>query len=455
MALLPKGVEIADSDWQRAPQSVIALVLLLLKIIEELTARLKRDSSNSNRPSSTDNIFAPKKRKPEESKKGKPGARKGHKGHRQPLLEPIETRHVEPAPCACGGMEFFARKHYYTHQYIELPKIILPVTHFILYKGRCASCGKIGKGYVPHEYRYCFGPRFTALVAEVAGIAGNSRDTIRSFCASVLGVRISLGTIQKIIDRSSAAVLPYYEAIRDKARASHINHLDETSWRNGGTLHWLWVMVSPLVALFMIHANRSQKAFEQLIGYWNGILVSDNFAVYRKWTNRRQTCLAHLIRQAEALAVRKDKELAACGRWARDELKRLCKMAHEPPTRAEWSAFFARFCRLIDLYIHAENDAGKLVRLLDKEMECLFVFLQEAGVQPTNNFAERTIRFAVLWRKRSFGSNSEKGCRWVERILSLRQTCRLHNKPTFDVLVDATTAYFYGQSPDVSWITSL
>jgi transposase len=130
-------------------------------------------------------------------------------------------------------------------------------------------------------------------------------------------------------------------------------------------------------------------------------------------------------------------------------------MAHEPPTQAEWSAFFARFCRLIDLYLDAKNDAGKLVRLLDKEMECLFVFLQEAGVQPTNNFAERTIRFGVLWRKRSFGSNSEKGCRWVERILSLRQTCRLNNKPTFDVLVDATTAHFYGQCPDVSWITQL
>ncbi|MBU4295864.1 MAG: transposase, partial [Proteobacteria bacterium] len=111
-----------------------------------------------------------------------------------------------------------------------------------------------------------------------------------------------------------------------------------TSWKNGGKLHWLWVMVGPLVAFFMIHPNRSQKAFEELIGYWNGILVSDNYAVYRKWTNLRQTCLAHLIRQAKALALRKDPELAACGKWARDELQRLCKMAHEPPSRAEWSA---------------------------------------------------------------------------------------------------------------------
>ena len=88
-------------------------------------------------------------------------------------------------------------------------------------------------------------------------------------------------------------------------------------------------------------------------------------------------------------------------------------------------------------------------------MEHLFVFLHEAGVQPTNNLAERTIRFAVLWRKRSFGSNSDKSCRWVERILSLKQTCRLHNKPTFEVLVDAMTAHCHGQPPNISWITSL
>jgi len=454
--LLPKGVEIADSDWQQVPQSVLALIALLLKIIEALTAKLGLDSATSNRPPSTDPPFLKKNRdvKPETAK-GKPGARKGHQGYRQPLLEPTETRPVPPGPCACGSVEFRDLEPYYTHQYIELPKIVLPVLHLILFKGRCVSCGKIGKGAIPHEHRYGFGPRFTALVAEVAGIAGNSRDTVRTFCSSVLGVRISLGTLQKLIDRMAAATLPHYEAIGNKARCAPINHLDETSWKNGGKLHWLWVMVGPLVAFFMIHPNRSQKAFEQLIGHWNGILVSDNYAVYRKWTNQRQTCLAHLIRQAKALALRKDPELAACGKWARDELQRLCKMAHEPPTRGQWSAFFARFCRLIALYRDSESDAGKLIRLLDKEMEHLFVFLHEAGVQPTNNLAERTIRFAVLWRKRSFGSNSDKGCRWVERILTLKQTCRLHNKPTFAVLVDAMTAHCQGHPPDISWITSL
>ena len=85
-------------------------------------------------------------------------------------------------------------------------------------------------------------------------------------------------------------------------------------------------------------------------------------------------------------------------------------------------------------------------------MDSLFTFLLEEDVEPTNNFAERMIRFAVLWRKRSQGTNSEKGNRWVERILSLRQTCRLQGKSTFDTLVDAMDSYFKDQEPDLEWI---
>ena len=181
-------------------------------------------------------------------------------------------------------------------------------------------------------------------------------------------------------------------------------------------------------------------------------MVSDDYGIYRKWVNKRQTCLAHLIRTACGLAQRGDPELSSCGKWAAKELERLIKMAKAPPTIGEWRAFFARFCRLIALYRDCESEAGTLVRRLEEEMEALFLFLTEEGVEPTNNFGERMIRFAVLWRKRSQGTKSDKGNRWVERILSLRQTCRLHAKSTFEVLVDALTSFFKEQEPDLAWI---
>jgi len=130
-------------------------------------------------------------------------------------------------------------------------------------------------------------------------------------------------------------------------------------------------------------------------------------------------------------------------------------MARVPPTKGQWSAFYARLCRLIALYCESKSEAEKFVRRLGEEMECLFTFLVEDDVKPTNNLAERTLRFGVLWRKRSQGSRSDKGCRWVERILSLHHTCKLQCKSTFNVLVDAFSAYFKGQKPDLEWLTEV
>jgi transposase len=85
-------------------------------------------------------------------------------------------------------------------------------------------------------------------------------------------------------------------------------------------------------------------------------------------------------------------------------------------------------------------------------MDSLWVFLAQHGVEPTNNRAERALRFGVLWCKRSLGTASDKGNRWVERILSLKETCRLHARTTYTVLVDAVSSFFHGQPPDLSWI---
>jgi hypothetical protein len=60
----------------------------------------------------------------------------------------------------------------------------------------------------------------------------------------------------------------------------------------------------------------------------------------------------------------------------------------------------------------------------------------------------------TLWRKRSLGTASEKGNRWVERILSLRETCRLQAKSTYTVLVEAMISFFHGPPPDRSWINA-
>jgi transposase len=212
------------------------------------------------------------------------------------------------------------------------------------------------------------------------------------------------------------------------------------------------VLVSDTAALDMMHPHRSTEAFAALIDDWAGLLVRDGSGVSRPWVQARHTCLAHLIRTARGLAERPNADLAACGAWALAELQRLCHMATAPPTGGAWRAWYARLCRLIEPDHDGPDDAGRLARRLLREMDALWVLRAQHGVEPTNNRAERALRCGVLWRKRSQGTARDKGKRWVERILSLKETCRLRARSTSTVLVDAVSSYFHGRQPDLAWL---
>ena len=284
-------------------------------------------------------------------------------------------------------------------------------------------------------------------------MVGASHSAVQDLCASVCGIVLSKGAIQKMLDRVSEAILPHYTAIGEVARTALVNYIDETSWLMHGERPWLWVMANPTVAYFQIHMHRSKTAFAQLIGDWIDILVSDGYRVYQSWKSLRQSYLAHLLRAAKGLAEHVEAGRARFGRRVHADLQRLCHMGTERPTVGQWRAWYARFSALINHHIAREDDAGTFARRLAREGQALWVFLDVQGVEATNNIAERAHRFGVLWRKRSQGTRSETGNRWVERILSLRHTCRIRGRPTFPILVEAVSCLFKGEKPDLSWLT--
>ena len=448
-----------EHDWEQTPPAVQAYLHTLREEmgqlheqVERLEARLNQNSTTSSRPPSSDSPYKKPRRRTGSKGARKGGGTPGHPGHRQVLLAPTSVEALLPDTCGCGSGEFGMVSPYYTPQVIELPRIEMEVNHWVLYQGQCLACGRWCKAPVPAEQTTGYGPRLRALMAELAGTYGNGRRMVQTFCSSVLGVPISLGAIQKVVDRVSQAIDPHYALIATQARQAAVNYIDETPWYCENALEWLWVMASEQVAFYMIHARRSKEAFFDLIEDWAGLLVSDGYGVYQKWVNARQTCLAHLIRTARGLAMRPQADLAVCGAWARVELQRLCQMAKAPPTGGNWQAWYARLCKLIKQYHERSDDAGRFARRLLREMDSLWVFLSHHGVEPTNNRSERALRFGVQWRKRSLGTASDKGNRWVERILSLKETCRLRAVSTYEVLVDAVSSFFRGQQPDLAWL---
>jgi transposase len=283
---LPAGLPLDAASWNQTPLVVRQLVVHLLAVIQQqegriaaLDARVSQNSSNSDRPPSSDPPSA--KRTAHPGGQGRPGAKPGHPGHRQALLVPTKVIEVKPKTCACGQQEFRTTTSYYRHQVIELPEIQMAVTHVVLHETRCPQCGRVLKAELPAEYRYGYGPRLTALIGELSGPQRNSRSMVQEFCLSVLGVPISRGAIQRAVDRVSEAISPHYKVIGAKARGARVNYIDETAWYQHGVLAWLWVMVNTTVAFFTVHASRSKAAFEALVERWAGILVSDGYGVYQ------------------------------------------------------------------------------------------------------------------------------------------------------------------------------
>jgi transposase len=291
-----------------------------------------------------------------------------------------------------------------------------------------------------------------ALIGELAGRHRTSWRLGQDCCHSVCNIPISLGAVQKVIQRVSQALVPHHEAMATLAHQAPVGSMDATPWYCHNTLHWLWIMATDKVAYYRIDPHRSQEACVALIEGWQGIVVSEGYGVYQDWGHQRPTGLAHLIRSARGLAQRRDPDLAAGGNTTLQALQRLCHMAHEPPSGGQGQAWYTRFCRLLERYQERADDAGRLVRRLAREMVSLWVFLREHGVDPTKNLAERGLRFGVMWRKTSQGTDSDAGKRWGERTLALRQTCRQLGPSTFGVLVEAVTSLFQGRHPDLAWL---
>jgi transposase len=142
---LPAGHPLDATTWEQIPLVVCHVVVHLLAVIQQqkgriaaLEARLSQNSRNSDRPPSSDPPY--EQRTACSGEHGRPGAKRGHPGHRQALLVPTEIIEATPEACPCGQREFHAPMPYHTHPVIELPEIHMQVTHVILHKTRCPQC---------------------------------------------------------------------------------------------------------------------------------------------------------------------------------------------------------------------------------------------------------------------------------------------------------------------------
>lgn len=420
--------------------------------VAELKALLRSNSSNSSKPPSSDPPWLPPpSSKPRSGKKT--GGQPGHSGaFRQRLpLERVKCI-IDYIPEACGHCQASLREQHSPHlpetswhQVAELPDRLAEVTEYRGHELTCSCCGAVTRAEIPEDIRaHCTGPKFAAALAFLGGRLHGSQRALQETSETLFDVPLSLGTIATLaVEMGAALKAPHAEALA-AVRAAPVKNVDETGWAKKGKLCWLWLAATATVAVFAIHAKRSKDGLRNLLGQVvEGIVCSDRFGVYKLVAVRlRQLCWAHLKRDFQKL-----KELGGeprkTGLAGLRTVKKLFKVWDEwKAQRIERTELQARLTPL-RMALHRALERGRdgpdkksrrFCKRLLKDYEALWTFAAVEGVEPTNNFAERCLRPAVLWRKRSFGNQSEDGCRFTERLLTAVQTLRLQKRPVLEYL---------------------
>jgi transposase len=450
---------IGEEDWSATPVAVRVVVMELLQRVAQLEARLKQTSRNSSKPPSSD----PPQAKPRAAKEPtgrKSGGQPGHEGHGRKLKPESEVDQiidVRPEHCGqCGTLLLGEEPEPERHQVTELPRITPVVTEYRRHCLWCAACGARTQAAWPTTMPTgSFGPRVQATVGYLTGRLGASQREVQDLCATLYQMEVSVGGIGALEQAvSTALAVPVTEAASYVQRQP-VRNADETGWQEKAKRVWLWISTTPLVTVFRVLTTRGAAGAKALLGedFW-GVVGTDRYGAYN-WLDprRRQLCWAHLKREFIAWSERGG-EAARIGQALLAVEKQLFGLWYRVREGTlPWADFQVAMVPLMDRVgtllregaAGAEGKTHRTCRNLVKREAALWTFVWEADVEPTNNSAERPLRRAVLWRRRSFGTQSGAGSQFVERILTAVTTLRQQRRDVLEYLTETCAAAICGE----------
>lgn len=434
-------------------------VAALEATVQQLRERVQQTSRTSSRPPSSDPPQAIGKRLRREPSGRRPGGQPGHEGQTRALL-PVEEVDiiipVKPTQCVhCQQPLQGEDPQPQRHQVTELPPAKPVVTEYQVHRLVCPACGELTRAQLPPGVPLGgFGPRVQAIAALCTGAYHLSRRTTQSLLEDLFGVSMSLGTLVNLEQATVQAVAAPIAEARRYVQEQPVAHLDETGWREGPHRAWLWTAVTAGVTVFVVRLSRSGQVAQELLGerFW-GWLITDRWSGYNWYpTWRRQLCWAHLARDIEAMIERGGRS-QAIGEALRDQTRQMFHWWHRVRDGTLAHASLASYMRPVQREVERLLEEGQhcgvqktdgVGREILKRQPALWTFVRHAGVEPTNNTAERAIRPGVLWRKGSFGTQSPEGSRFVEVMMTAVATLKQQHRNVLEYLTVACEAMWRG-----------
>lgn len=431
----------------------------LQRQLADTTAKLNTNSSNSSLPPSSDRFHGKRRPPPPPDRpQKKRGGQLGHPRRQRPLVAPEQVRETipcKPTACRrCGKPLTGNDPAPLRHQVAELPVVVPDVVEYQLHRLTCPCCHTSTCGALPPGVRGQFGPRLEATLALLAGRYRLGLRPLVDLAADLWGLNLSAGLVSKLRKRTAEALeLPWVQ-VALYVRTRNVN-IDETTWREGKKGAYLWAAVTPWAALFHIAKERSAQVAQKLLGRaYAGVATCDRLKSYW-WIKRLQWCWAHLRRDFQAM-IDRGKPGKAIGESLLEQSNTLFHLWHQfregklsrkrlrnamRPVREAVRRVLQRGeksgCR---------KTAGTCKELLGHE-EWLWTFVDVEGVEPTNNEGERAERQGVLLRKTSGGTDSRQGSRFVERVLTVVDTCQRQGKKVLDYLSACIESWRHDRDP--------
>jgi transposase len=461
----PPESAITPEDWQQTPVRVqvrigelCAEVKQLRDSVEKLREIVKRNSQNSSQPPSQDRPDQQPAKEPSGPPR-KRGGQPGHQGCSRTLVDVVDEVVVyKPTSCEGSGALLLGDDPVpYRHQVTELPIVKPKVTEYQVHRLVCPCCGHSNRGELPPEIAASwFGPNVISLAGLAMGRFRLSKRQVTGLLAECFEIPMAASTVvnqQRVLSQALAAPVAELEP---GVKNEPVCNIDETSWRQVGASRrsWLWTVVTPRATLFRIAPSRSGQIARELLGeHYDGVAGTDRCSSYT-WLKRRQYCWSHLLRDFQKILERGGDSYRIGWYLKLQAEYLLMKWARVRDGTLDYFEFLAEFPAIqtqirywltTGLTVSSSRTAETCRRLLAADPD-LWRFASVPGLEPTNNSAERALRHPVIWRRSSHGTQSDLGSQFVERILTVVETCRQQQRPVFDYLRDALMAYRTGQA---------